>query len=70
MIWYWFMIGGSDELDSEVYQIDYRGPETHSSTPPPDHSHRVKPLINRKETPKSKGLMGGNKGRKVSPQDA
>ncbi|KAJ7976990.1 putative Transmembrane protein [Quillaja saponaria] len=27
-------------LDSEIYEIDYRGPETHSAIiPPPDHSH-------------------------------
>lgn len=38
--------GGLPELDSEVYEIDYRGPETHSSIPPPDHSHgRGKPVI-------------------------
>lgn len=26
-------------MDSEIYEIDYRGPETHSFVPPPDHSH-------------------------------
>jgi hypothetical protein len=57
------MIGGS-EVDLEVYQIDYRGPETHSSTPPPDHAHG-KPLIHRKSS--SKGSRGtGNIGEKVS----
>jgi hypothetical protein len=62
------MIGGS-EVDLEVYQIDYRGPETHSSTPPPDHAHG-KPLIHRKSSlapRKSKGSRGtGTIGEKVS----
>ncbi|KAE9585461.1 hypothetical protein Lalb_Chr25g0289201 [Lupinus albus] len=37
----YFSMGGprSEALDSEIYDIDYRGPETHSSVPPPDHSH-------------------------------
>lgn len=26
-------------MDTEIYEIDYRGPETHSFVPPPDHSH-------------------------------
>lgn len=26
-------------MDSEIYEIDYRGPETHSRVPPPGHSH-------------------------------
>ncbi|OIW21551.1 hypothetical protein TanjilG_06244 [Lupinus angustifolius] len=35
-----------EALDSKIYEIDYRGPETHTSVPPPhDHSH---------------GLMGSN----------
>ncbi|KAL5740744.1 hypothetical protein ACOSQ2_029924 [Xanthoceras sorbifolium] len=49
-------------VDSEVYEIDYRGPETHSSIPPPDHS-RGKPMIHREgamEPPKCKGLRGCN----------
>ncbi|RHN48441.1 hypothetical protein MtrunA17_Chr7g0263811 [Medicago truncatula] len=29
----------SRALDTEIYEIDYRGPETHSFVPPPDHSH-------------------------------
>lgn len=28
----------TEGLDSEIYEIDYRGPETHSFVPPPDHS--------------------------------
>ncbi|XP_062168270.1 uncharacterized protein LOC133874383 [Alnus glutinosa] len=63
----YFSTGGS-EVDLEVYQIDYRGPETHSSTPPPDHSHG-KPLIHRKSSlapRKSKGSRGtGNIGEKA-----
>ncbi|CAL0310455.1 unnamed protein product [Lupinus luteus] len=45
-----------EALDSEIYEIDYKGPETHSSVPPPDHSH---------------GLMGSNvvKEDKVSEWD-
>lgn len=32
---------------TEVYEIDYRGPETHSSIPPPGHFHgKKKPLPN------------------------
>ncbi|KAG6692926.1 hypothetical protein I3843_10G128300 [Carya illinoinensis] len=59
--------GDSNELDPEVYEIDYRGPETHSSVNPPhDRSHGKQPLIHGKRVlkpPKSKGLrvtdMGG-----------
>ncbi|GLT79333.1 hypothetical protein SLA2020_508250 [Shorea laevis] len=39
--------GSSDALDTEVYQIDYRGPETHSSIPPPDHYGGGRPFIHR-----------------------
>ncbi|KAE9621833.1 hypothetical protein Lal_00032852 [Lupinus albus] len=38
----YFSIGGpqtTEALDSDIYEIDYRGPETHSSVPPPDYSH-------------------------------
>ncbi|XP_038881428.1 uncharacterized protein LOC120072958 [Benincasa hispida] len=36
----------SSSSSSEVYEIDYRGPETHSShISPPDHSHG-RPWIN------------------------
>ncbi|KAK1563268.1 hypothetical protein Q3G72_025179 [Acer saccharum] len=61
--------GGSSEVvvaavDShEVYEIDYKGPETHASIPPPDHS-RGKPMIRHDATvdpsPKCKGLRGCN----------
>lgn len=68
---FWFLnIGESADVvvDTEIYEIDYRGPETHSSIPPPDHSHG-KPLTHKESSwghpnyPKSKG---SNLGRKVS----
>ncbi|WVY96802.1 hypothetical protein V8G54_028953 [Vigna mungo] len=38
------VIGESEALHSEIYEIDYRGPETHSSIiPPPHHFHIRKP---------------------------
>lgn len=51
---------------SDVYEIDYRGPETHSSSPPPDRPHRKKPMIHRERgvaLPKSNGSQGGAGGR-------
>ncbi|KAG8473731.1 hypothetical protein CXB51_035940 [Gossypium anomalum] len=39
--------GSFDVADREVYEIDYRGPETHSSIPPPDSSHRRRHSIHR-----------------------
>ncbi|QCE06190.1 hypothetical protein DEO72_LG9g1201 [Vigna unguiculata] len=39
-----FSTGESEALHSEIYEIDYRGPETHSSIiPPPHHFHVGKP---------------------------
>ncbi|XP_048423483.1 uncharacterized protein LOC103934593 isoform X2 [Pyrus x bretschneideri] len=63
-------VGESDLMDTEVYEIDYRGPETHSSVPPPGHSHGKKrlPLIHKENamaTPKPKSIEGANMGRKV-----
>ena len=62
-------IGESDMVvDTEVYEIDYRGPETHSSIPPPDHSHG-KPLTHRQSSwghPNYPKFKGSNLGRKVS----
>ncbi|XP_050383732.1 uncharacterized protein LOC126800406 [Argentina anserina] len=63
--------GISEMVDSttEVYEIDYRGPETHSSIPPPGHLHGKKkpspsPSVIHKESvtgsPKSKRFRGGN----------
>ncbi|XAR69050.1 hypothetical protein NMG60_11000503 [Bertholletia excelsa] len=36
-----FSQGGLEvsKVDSEVYEIDYKGPETHSHNPPPSQSH-------------------------------
>ncbi|KAL1200128.1 hypothetical protein V5N11_032150 [Cardamine amara subsp. amara] len=39
---------GSEETDSEVYEIDYRGPETHNSRPPPETLHGKSPYIHHK----------------------
>lgn len=61
---------------TEVYEIDYRGPETHSSIPPPGHFHgNKKPplpnLIHKESTvmgsSKAKSYRSGsyNLGRKV-----
>ncbi|OMO73516.1 hypothetical protein COLO4_27060 [Corchorus olitorius] len=69
----YFSTGGSLEVsEKEVYEIDYRGPETHSSIPPPDHSHGHKHWVH-KETDflhhksSSKGLRGGiHKGRNAN----
>ncbi|KAB2047158.1 hypothetical protein ERO13_A13G025100v2 [Gossypium hirsutum] len=43
----YFFAGSFDVADREVYEIDYRGPETHSSIPPPDSSHRRRHSIHR-----------------------
>lgn len=66
--------GSLDVSDKEVYEIDYRGPETHSSIPPPDHSHGHRHWVHRETDilshhKSSKGLRGGghaNRGRNVS----
>lgn len=54
--------------ESEIYEIDYRGPETHSSViPPPGHAHG-RPWIHRqsvKATPN--GSRGGKNGENVRP---
>ncbi|CAH2074371.1 unnamed protein product [Thlaspi arvense] len=39
---------GSENTDSEVYEIDYRGPETHNSRPPPETLHGKSPYIHHK----------------------
>ncbi|XP_004493956.1 uncharacterized protein [Cicer arietinum] len=52
----YFSRGGLEALDSEIYEIDYRGPETHSSMPPPDHSHD-KPHY-KSSTAATKAIMG------------
>ncbi|KAJ9181608.1 hypothetical protein P3X46_009723 [Hevea brasiliensis] len=37
--------GGSEVEESEIYDIDYRGPETHSSAMPPPGSSHGRPFI-------------------------
>ncbi|XVE96741.1 hypothetical protein REPUB_Repub02eG0248800 [Reevesia pubescens] len=64
----YFSTGNLDVSDKEVYEIDYRGPETHSSIPPPDHSHNHRHWIHRETNllphKSTKALRGGNiKGR-------
>ncbi|GMI80988.1 hypothetical protein HRI_001768100 [Hibiscus trionum] len=55
--------------EKEVYEIDYRGPETHSSIPPPDHSHSHHHWIHREtDLPSHKSFKNlrvgdNNKGR-------
>uniref|UniRef100_A0A2P2J9U2 Uncharacterized protein n=2 Tax=Rhizophora mucronata TaxID=61149 RepID=A0A2P2J9U2_RHIMU len=52
----------SDVADPEIYEIDYRGPQTHSKLPPPAHS-RGWPRIHRGSNVASteiKDLGGGN----------
>ncbi|KAI4349179.1 hypothetical protein L6164_009807 [Bauhinia variegata] len=50
----YFSKGGSEVVDSEIYEIDYRGPETHSSTPPPHDSHASTYPKNSLPPPKAK----------------
>ncbi|KMS96976.1 hypothetical protein BVRB_7g179830 isoform B [Beta vulgaris subsp. vulgaris] len=38
--------------DEDVYEIDYRGPETHSRLPPPDRMKRGPPYIHHKAVTK------------------
>ncbi|RHN79823.1 hypothetical protein MtrunA17_Chr1g0181521 [Medicago truncatula] len=45
-------------LPSEVYEIDYKGPETHSSVPPPHHKFHSIPRKNLVRTEKALGNMG------------
>ncbi|XP_062117182.1 uncharacterized protein LOC133831038 isoform X2 [Humulus lupulus] len=62
---------GAIVVDShEIYEIDYRGPETHSSIPPPDHSNG-KPRVHRQSSwghpnnPKSKTTYLGRKANNI-----
>ncbi|KAF4382149.1 uncharacterized protein LOC115708859 [Cannabis sativa] len=62
---------GAMVVDSEeIYEIDYRGPETHSSIPPPDHS-RGKHRVHRQSSwghpnnPKTKTTYLGRKASKI-----
>lgn len=53
-------IAGESEaiLPSEVYEIDYKGPETHSSVPPPHHKFHSIPRKNLVRTEKALGKIG------------
>ncbi|KAI9122138.1 hypothetical protein K1719_006827 [Acacia pycnantha] len=55
----YFSTGAKQGLESEIYEIDYRGPETHSSSPPPVHRHAT-PLSNNRKA--SMGSATVNKG--------
>ncbi|CAA7034066.1 unnamed protein product [Microthlaspi erraticum] len=52
---------GSEKTDSEVYEIDYRGPETHNSRPPPETLHGKTPYIHHKTSAAGSAgaLVGG-----------
>ncbi|KAK3021358.1 hypothetical protein RJ639_045991 [Escallonia herrerae] len=57
---------GTSDLDSEIYDIDYRGPETHSYLPPPnlyDRKHGVHQERSMKHR-RSKGLRAGHAGKR------
>ncbi|XP_022143835.1 uncharacterized protein LOC111013652 [Momordica charantia] len=57
---------GAMEISSEVYEIDYRGPETHSSHfSPPDHHSHGRPWIIHHQ-PKLHSLNPSPNSRKVS----
>nr|GEW20636.1 transmembrane protein, putative [Tanacetum cinerariifolium] len=45
---------------SEIYEIDYRGPETHPQRPPPNRYGNVPHHKNRKMHPRSKRLATRN----------
>lgn len=55
-------VGG---LGSEIFEIDYRGPETHSQRPPPNRYGNVPHHKNRKMHPRSKRLATRNVIKKV-----
>ncbi|CBI32703.3 unnamed protein product, partial [Vitis vinifera] len=66
----YFSRGELDMSDKnpEIYEIDYRGPETHSYIPPPNRSGGL-PFIhgeNPRGHRKSKGLKGGKIGENTS----
>ncbi|EEF37135.1 conserved hypothetical protein [Ricinus communis] len=53
---------GSQVADSDIYEIDYRGPETHSSAmPPPGRSHG-RPFINRQNAMSSQKSKPSSRG--------
>ncbi|KAI3826200.1 hypothetical protein L1987_00245 [Smallanthus sonchifolius] len=52
-------------LNSEVYDIDYRGPETHSHRPPPNRTGSGVPHSNIKKHPRFKRQTTRNAIKKV-----
>ncbi|KAI8556373.1 hypothetical protein RHMOL_Rhmol05G0247700 [Rhododendron molle] len=52
-----FLKGGSEVSDSGIYDIDYRGPETHSYRPPPNRSNIHEAAMRHRKT---KALRAGN----------
>nr|BAB08373.1 unnamed protein product [Arabidopsis thaliana] len=54
---------GSEQTDSEVYEIDYRGPETHNSRPPPETMHGKPPYIHHNTSAAGLGAHVGGKKR-------
>ncbi|XP_010558269.1 PREDICTED: uncharacterized protein LOC104826977 [Tarenaya hassleriana] len=52
--------GTSGEKGMEVYEIDYRGPETHNSRPPPENMHGKPPYIHHKSSAADHDHLGGN----------
>ncbi|CAL0299589.1 unnamed protein product [Lupinus luteus] len=47
-----------ETLHSEIYEIDYRDPETHSSVPPPPHYHGKPHSTNKKSSDIAGKAMG------------
>ncbi|KAG7600982.1 hypothetical protein ISN45_At05g002120 [Arabidopsis thaliana x Arabidopsis arenosa] len=58
---------GSEQTDSEVYEIDYRGPETHNSRPPPETMHGKPPYIHHNTSAAGLGAHVGGKSKLPSP---
>ncbi|KAF1877792.1 hypothetical protein Lal_00038101 [Lupinus albus] len=53
---------GLERLQSEIYEIDYRGPHTHSWVPPPHHSHGKPHSNDKKNLDIAVGQIMGLKG--------
>ncbi|XP_048604481.1 uncharacterized protein LOC106424074 isoform X5 [Brassica napus] len=56
---------GSENTNSDVYEIDYRGPETHNSRPPPETLHGKRPFIHHKTS--AAGSAGAHVGGQKNP---
>nr|VDC84583.1 unnamed protein product [Brassica rapa] len=59
---------GSENTNSDVYEIDYRGPETHNSRPPPETLHGKRPFIHHKTS--AAGSAGAHVGGQSRGGDA